>query len=50
MEGQAWIGVALGLLLLGLAIGYGMTRARRTRDEKARQQSATREIYRREGE
>jgi hypothetical protein len=50
MEGQAWIAVAIGLLLLALAIGYAMTKARRSRDEKARQQSATREIYRREGE
>lgn len=49
MMGWLWWGVGIGTLVLGLAIAYGLIKARgRTRAEQARSEAATDRLYQKE--
>jgi uncharacterized membrane-anchored protein YhcB (DUF1043 family) len=51
MEGTAWIAVAIGFVLAGIAIAYAIMQSRRkTALENSQQKAATKEIYQRQGE
>jgi formamidopyrimidine-DNA glycosylase len=51
MEGSAWIAVAIGFVLAGIAIAYVIMHSRqKTRAEHLQQKAATKEIYQRQGE